>query len=87
MIQLSDRRIDLIEAIKLILNFSKASSKKHGIENIGDRTQYYFDKFKKMRCEIHECGKNQSCRMFIENTLAFGSRNNNERCKNTISYF
>ena len=86
-IQPSDRRIDLIEAIKLILNFLKASSKKLGIANIGDRTQYYSDKFKKMRCEIQECGKYQSCRMFIGNTLAFGSRNNNERCKNTISYF
>ena len=86
-IQPSDRRIDLIEAIKLILNFSKAFSKKLGIANIGDRTQCYSDKFKKMRCEIQECGKYQSCRMFIENTLAFGSRNNNERCKNTISYF
>ena len=38
-IQTSDRRIDLIEAIKLILNFSKAFSKKLGIANIGDRTQ------------------------------------------------
>ena len=26
--------------------------------------------FKKMKCEIQECGKYQPCRMFIENTLA-----------------
>ena len=42
---------------------------KLGIANIADRTQYYSDKFKKMRCEIQECGKYQPCRMFIENTL------------------
>ena len=40
------------------------------IANIADRTQYYSDEFKKMRCEIQECGKYQPCRMFIENTLA-----------------
>ena len=44
--------------------------KKLGIANIGDRTQHYSDEFKKMRCEIQECGKYQPCRMFIENTLA-----------------
>ena len=27
------------------------------LENISDRTQYYSDEFKKMRCEIQECGK------------------------------
>ena len=41
-----------------------------GIANTADRTQYYSDEFKKMRCEIQECGKYQPCRMFIENTLA-----------------
>ena len=49
---------------------SKASSKKLDIANIADRTQYYSSKFRKMRCEIKECGKYQLCRMFIENTLA-----------------
>ena len=42
---------------------------KLGIANIADRTQYYSNEFKKMRCEIQECGKYQPCRMFIENTL------------------
>ena len=41
---------------------------KLGIANITDRTQYYSDKLKKMRCEIQECGKYPPCRMFIENT-------------------
>ena len=44
--------------------------KKLGIANIGDRTQHYSDEFKKMRCEIKECGKYQPWRTFIENTLA-----------------
>ena len=43
---------------------------KLGIANTVDRTQYYSDEFKKMRCEIQECGKYQPCRMFIENFLA-----------------
>ena len=44
--------------------------KKLGIANIGDRTQHYSDEFKKLRCEIQECGKYQPWRTFIENTLA-----------------
>ena len=40
------------------------------IANIADRTQHYSDEFKKMRCEIQECGKYQPRRMFTENTLA-----------------
>ena len=44
--------------------------KKLDMANVADRTQYYSSKFKKMRCKIQECGKYQSCRMFIENTLA-----------------
>ena len=40
-----------------------------GIANTADRTQYYSDEFKKMRCEIQECGKYQPCRMLNENTL------------------
>ena len=27
------------------------------ITNIADRTQYYSSEFKKMRCEIRDCGK------------------------------
>ena len=49
---------------------SKTSSKKLDIANISDRTQYNSDDFKKMRSEIHKCGKYQPCRMFTENTLA-----------------
>ena len=44
--------------------------KKLGIANIGDRTQHYSDEFKKLRCEIQECGKYQPWRTFLENTLA-----------------
>ena len=44
--------------------------KKLDIANIADRTQHYSSEFKKMGCEIQECGKYQPCRMFIENTLA-----------------
>ena len=38
--------------------------------NIADRSQYYSSEFKKMRCEIQECGKYQPCRIFIKNTVA-----------------
>ena len=38
--------------------------------NNTNRTQYYSSEFKKMRSEIQECGKYQSCRIFIKNTLA-----------------
>ena len=44
--------------------------KKLDIANIADRTQYYSSEFKKMRCEIQECGKYQPCRTFIKNPLA-----------------
>ena len=40
------------------------------IANIADGTQYYSSEFKKMRCEIQECGKYQPCRVFVKNTLA-----------------
>ena len=40
------------------------------LSNISDRTQYYSNEFKKMRCEIQECGNYQPCRMFIQNILA-----------------
>ena len=40
------------------------------IANIADRTQYYSSEFKKMRCEIRDCGKYQLGRIFIKNTLA-----------------
>ena len=35
-----------------------------------DRTQYYSDEFKKMRCKIQECRNYQRCRVFIQNILA-----------------
>ena len=44
--------------------------KKLDITNIANRTQYYSSEFKKMRCEIQECGKYQHCRIFIKNNLA-----------------
>ena len=40
------------------------------LSSISDRTQYYSNKFKKMRCEIQECGNYQPCRVFIQNILA-----------------
>ena len=40
------------------------------IGNIADRTQYYSHEFKKMRCEIQECGTYQPCKMFVQNTVA-----------------
>ena len=49
---------------------SKTPWKKLDVANIADRTQYYSSEFKKMRCEIQECGKYQPCRIFIKNTLA-----------------
>ena len=33
------------------------NKKRLGIENIADRTEYYSSEFKKIRCEIQECGK------------------------------
>ena len=35
----------------------KHLEKELDIANIADRTQYYSSEFKKMRCEIQECGK------------------------------
>ena len=48
----------------------KHFEKKLDVANIADRTQYCSSEFKKMRCEVQECGKYQSCRIFIKNTLA-----------------
>ena len=48
----------------------KQLEKKLDAANISDRTQYHYDKFKRMGCETQECGKYQPCRIFIENTLA-----------------
>ena len=41
--------------------------------NISDRTQYYSEEFKKMRCKIKECGNYQLFRVFIQNILALKS--------------
>ena len=62
--------IEVIEYCGEIWINQKHLEKKLDIANIADRTQYYSSEFKKMRCEIQECGKYQPCRMFIENTLA-----------------
>ena len=43
---------------------------KHDLSNISDRTQYYSDEFRNMRCEIQECGNYQPYRVFIQNILA-----------------
>ena len=62
-----------VEVIKYggkILTNQGHLQEKLGIANIADRTLYYSDEFKKMRCEIQVCGKYQPCRMFIENTLS-----------------
>ena len=52
------------------MNKLKTLWKKLDIANIADGTQYYSSEFKKMRCEIQECGKYQLCRIFMKNTLA-----------------
>ena len=62
--------VEVIEYGSEIWINQKHLEKKLDIANIADRTQYYSSEFKKMRCEIQECGKYQPCRMFIENTLA-----------------
>ena len=62
-----------VEAIKhgseILIN-QGIFEKKFGLKNISDKTQYYSDEFKKMRCKIKDCDKYQSCRMFMENTTA-----------------
>ena len=62
--------IEVIEYCGEIWINQKHLEKKLDIANIADRTQYYSSEFKKMRCEIQECGKYQPYRIFIENTLA-----------------
>ena len=62
--------VEAIEySVKIWINQGHLEEKLN-IANISDRTQYYSDEFKKMRCEIQEWGKYQPFRMFIENTLA-----------------
>ena len=62
--------VEAIEySVKIWINQGHLEEKLN-IANISDRTQYYSDEFKKIRCKIQECGKHQPCRMFIENTLA-----------------
>ena len=43
---------------------------KRDLSNISDRTQYYSDEFRNMRCEIQECGNYQPYRVFVQNILA-----------------
>ena len=66
-------RKDDVEAMEnageIWINQTHLQEKLH-VANIADKTQYYSSEFKKMRCEIRECGNYQPCRIFIENTLA-----------------
>ena len=42
-----------------------------GCKNLaGNKTQYYFDEFKKRRCKIQNCEDYQPCRKFIAEELA-----------------
>ena len=52
------------------MDTSTTSLKNLGIANIAEKTQYYSSEFKKLRCEIHECGNCQPCGIIIRNTLA-----------------
>ena len=49
---------------------SNTSSKKLSHSNLTFITQNYSSEFKKLRCEIQDCGHYQPCRIFTENTLA-----------------
>ena len=62
--------VEIIEYAGQVWINQKNLEKKVSIANISDKTQYYSSEFKKMRCEIQECGNYQPCRIFIENTLA-----------------
>ena len=62
--------VEVIEYGSEIWINQKHLEKKLDIANIADRTQYYSSEFKKMRCEIQECGKYQHYGIFIKNTLA-----------------
>ena len=62
--------VEVIEYGSEIWINQKHLEKKLDIANIADRTQYYSSEFKKMRCEILECGKYQHYEIFIKNTLA-----------------
>ena len=44
----------------------KHLEKKFDIANIADRSQYHSPEFKKMRCELQECGKYQPCRILLK---------------------
>ena len=58
--------VEVIEYGGKIWINQKHLEKKLSIANIADRSQYYSSEFKKMRCEIQECGKYQPCRIFIK---------------------
>ena len=62
--------VELIEYGGEILINQKRLETKIDIANIADGTQNYSSEFKKMRCEIQECGKYQPCGVFVKNTLA-----------------
>ena len=58
--------VEVIEYGGKIWINQKHLEKKLSIANIADRSHYYSSEFKKMRCEIQECGKYQPCRIFIK---------------------
>ena len=64
--------VEVIEYGSEIWINQKHLEKKLNIANIADIVQYYSSKFKKMKCEIQECGKYQPCRItkYYKNTLA-----------------
>ena len=56
----------LIEYDGEILINQKYHEIKIDMANVADRSQYYSSEFKKMRCEIQDCGKYQPCRIFVK---------------------
>ena len=57
---------ELIEYDGEILINQKHLEIKIDMANVADRTQCYSSEFKKMRCEIQDCGKYQPCRIFVK---------------------
>ena len=58
--------VEIIEYGSKIRINQKHLEKKLDIADIADRTHYYSSEFKKMRCEIQECGKYQPCRILLK---------------------
>ena len=76
--------VEAIEySVKIWINQGHLEEKLN-IANISDRTQYYSDEFKKMRCKIKECGNYQLFRVFIQNILALKSTMTAEKTQAAI---